>query len=77
MAQVRIRNVDDAVATAYGRVPPHAAGPPEAELRDVLARAAAHPRADLAAEFARVREMTPPGPRELAKDLVRESRDER
>jgi plasmid stability protein len=50
----------------------------EAELRDILTRAAAHPRADLAAEFAAVRSLTPgKRRRRLAEDLVREGRAER
>jgi plasmid stability protein len=77
MGQVLIRNVDDSVLAAL-RARATARGLSlEAELRDVLARAAGHPRADLAAEFAAVRAMTPSGPRRLAEDLVRETRDER
>jgi hypothetical protein len=34
-------------------------------------------RAKLAAEFAKIRAKTPKGPRRLAEELVRESRDER
>jgi antitoxin FitA len=49
----------------------------EAELRDVLTRAAGHARTDLMAKFAAVRAMTPKGRRRLAEDLVREGRDER
>ena len=76
MAQVLIRNVDDEVVAAL-RARASARGRSlEAELRDLLARAATHPRADLAAEFAQVREMTPAGPRRLAEDLIREGRDE-
>jgi hypothetical protein len=48
-----------------------------AELRDVLTRAAGHPRADLAAEFAAVRALTPDQAHPLAEDLVREGRSER
>jgi len=77
MGQVLIRNVDDAVLAAL-RARATARGVSlEAELRNVLTRAACHPRADLAAEFAAVRAATPGGPRRLAEDLVRESRDER
>ena len=77
MGQVLIRNVDDAVIAAL-RARATARGLSlEAELRDVLSRAAGHPRADLAAEFAEVRAMTPKGRRRLAENLVREGRDER
>jgi hypothetical protein len=43
----------------------------------VLTRAAGHPRADLAAEFAAVRALTPDQAHPLAEDLVREGRSER
>ena len=77
MGNVLIRNVDDAVLAALrARAKAHDVSL-EAELRAVLTRAAGHPRADLAAEFAVVRAMTPTGPRRLAEDLVRESRAER
>jgi plasmid stability protein len=77
LPQVLIRNVDDAVLAAL-RARAAARGLSlEAELREVLIRAAGHPRAELAQEFAAVRALTPPVPRRLAEDLVRESRDER
>jgi plasmid stability protein len=77
MGQVLIRNIDDAVLIAL-RARATARGLPlEAELRDVLTRAAGHPRADLAAEFAAVRALTPANPHVLAEDLVHESRTER
>jgi plasmid stability protein len=77
MGQVLIRNIDDAVLAAL-RARAAARGLPlEAELRDVLTRAAGHPRADLAAEFAAMRALTPDKPHRLAEDLVRESRTER
>jgi plasmid stability protein len=76
MGQVLIRNVDDAVLAALRERAATRGVSLEAELRDVLTRAAGHPRADLAAEFAKVRALTPKGRRRLAEDLVRESRDE-
>jgi antitoxin FitA len=77
MGQVLIRNLDDSVIAAL-RVRAMARGLSlEAELRDVLTRAASHPRAAIAAELAASRAMTPGGPRRLAEDLVREGRDER
>ena len=77
MGQVLIRNLDDGVLAAL-RARAAARGVSlEAELRDVLTRVAASPRRALADEFAAVRALTPPGPRRLAEDLVREGRDER
>jgi plasmid stability protein len=77
MAQVLIRNVDESVLASL-RARATARGLSlEAELREVLVRAAGHPRADLAEEFAAVRAMTPDKPHRLAEDLIRESRDER
>jgi antitoxin FitA len=77
IGQVLIRNVDDTVLAALReRATMHGVSL-EAELRDVLTRAAGRPRADLAAEFAAVRALTPNKPRRLAEELVRESRGER
>jgi plasmid stability protein len=77
MAQVLIRNVEESVLASL-RARATARGLSlEAELREVLVRAAGHPRADLAEEFAAVRAMTPDKPYRLAEDLIRESRDER
>jgi plasmid stability protein len=77
MGQVLLRNVDDTVLAALReRATVHGVSL-EAELRDVLTRAAGRSRADLAAEFAAVRTLTPNKPRRLAEDLVRESRTER
>lgn len=77
MGQVLIRNVDDAVLAALRARAQARHVSLEAGLRDVLTRAAGHPRADLAAEFAAVRALTPDKPRRLAEDLVRASRAER
>jgi plasmid stability protein len=77
MGQVLVRNLDDAVIAALrGRAASRGLSL-EAELRDVLTRAASHPRLDIATELAAVRAMTPRGPRRLAEELVREGRDER
>jgi antitoxin FitA len=77
LGQVLIRNVDDAVLTALRERAAARGLSLEAELRDVLTRAAGHSRAELIAEFAAVRAKTPKGRRRLAEDLVREGRDER
>lgn len=76
MGQVLVRNLDDAVIDALKARASARGLSLEAELRDVLTRAAAQPRAELITEFAAVRTKTPKIPRRLAEDLVRESRDE-
>ncbi len=76
MGQVLIRNVDDAVIAALRARAASRGLSLEAELRDALTRAATHPRAAIAAEFAAVRAMTPGGSRRMAEDLVREGRDD-
>ena len=77
MGQVLIRDLDDGVlAVLHARAAARGVSL-EAELRDVLTRAAARPRGALADEFAAIRALTPPGPRRPAEDLVREGRDER
>ena len=77
MGQVLIRNADDTViATLRSRATTRRLSL-EAELREVLIRAAGHPHADIAAEFAAVRALTPGNPRQSAEELVRQSRDER
>jgi plasmid stability protein len=77
MGQVLIRNVDDAVIAALRARAASRGLSLEAELRDALTRAAAHPRAAIAVELAAVRAMTPSGKRRPADELVREGRDER
>ena len=78
MGQVVIRNIDDAVLDILRSRAKARGVSLEAELRDTLTRAATRRRAELAAELAAIRAMTPKVPRRrLAEDLVRESRDER
>ncbi len=77
MGQILVRNLDDAVIEALKARALARGLSLEAELRDLLTRAAGHPRADLIGEFAAIRAKTPKGPRRSAEDLVRESRDER
>jgi plasmid stability protein len=77
MGQILIRDLDDTVLRALeARAAAHGVSL-EAELRDVLTRAVSNHRAALATELASIRALTPSGPRVLAEDLVRESRDER
>lgn len=77
MGQVLIRNVDEAVISTLRARATTRGLSLEAELREVLTRAAGHPRADLAAEFATVRKLTPSQPHQPAEDLVRQGREER
>ncbi len=77
MGQVLVRNLDDAVIHALKARAAARGLSLEAELRDLLTRAAGRPRADLIEELAGVRALTPRAPGKLAEDLVRESRDER
>lgn len=77
MGQVLVRNVDDRVIETLKTRAAARGLSLESELRDVLSRAAAHPRAELAAELAAVRALTPKPSGPLAEDLVREGRDER
>lgn len=79
MAQVVIRNIDDAVVE---RLKARAAAEKkslEQKLRDVLTEAARPSRAEVLAEVDRIRAMTPPRPpgAPLAEDLIREDRDSR
>ena len=79
MAQVVIRNIDDDVVE---RLKARAAAEKkslEQTLRDVLTEAARPSRAELVAELARYRAMSPPLPpgAPLAEDLIREDRDAR
>jgi len=79
MAQVVVRNLDDNVVE---RLKARAAAENkslEQKLRDVLTEAAKPSRAELVAELARCRAMSPPLPpgAPLAEDLIREDRDSR
>lgn len=79
MAQVVIRNIEDAVVE---RLKARAAAEKkslEQKLRDVLTEAAKPSRAEVLAEVDRIRAMTPPRPPSapLAEDLIREDRDSR
>lgn len=77
MGQVLIRNLDDSVIAVLKARASARGHSLEAELRDLLTRAAGAPRAYLADELAAIRSITPKGPRRLAEDLVREGREER
>ncbi len=75
MGQVLVRNLEDEVIDTL-KLQASASGISlEEQLRKIL-RAAAHPsKADLLEELKEIRAMTPPGPRPLAEDIIREIRD--
>ena len=78
MGQVLVRDLDDAVITKLKMRAAARGLSLEAELRDVLSRAADHPRAAVLASLAASRALTPKSRhRKLAEQLVREDRDER
>lgn len=75
MAQVLVRNLDDAVVAAH-RARAKAKGISlEQELREVLSSAARPSRQELLADLQRIRRLTPPSHRSLAEDVIREVRD--
>ncbi len=75
MAQVLVRNLDEAVVEAH-RARAKAKGVSlEQELRDVLQRTARPTREELLEEMRRIRAMTPKTHVTLAEDLIREIRD--
>jgi plasmid stability protein len=77
MGRIAIDDVDDALMAALSRRAAEHGVPLEQEARDILSAAVRQQRADLDAELARCRALTPPGPRRLAEELIREDRDSR
>jgi plasmid stability protein len=77
MGQVLVRNLDDAVIAAHKQRARARGVSLEQQLRDVLAEAAKPSRDVLLQRLAACRALTPPGPRTLAEDLIREDRDSR
>jgi antitoxin FitA len=77
MGQVIVRNLDDAVIAAHKQRAKTRGVSLEQQLRDVLAEAAKPSREELRARLAACRALTPPGPRTLSEDLIREDRDTR
>ena len=75
MAQVLVRNIEDDVIRTLKLRAEEEGISLEEQLRRILRDAARPKRAELLAELARIRAMTPPGPRTLAEDIVREIRD--
>ena len=79
MAQVIIRNIDDAVIEKLRERARAKKQSLEQTLREVLTDAARPSRAELLAEMARIRAMTPPRPKDAPTvvELIRQGRDER
>jgi plasmid stability protein len=77
LGQVLVRNLADEVIAAHKRRAAARGISLEQQLRDVLAEAARPTREELLSRLAACRALTPPGPRTLAEDLVREDRDSR
>jgi antitoxin FitA len=77
MGQVIVRRLDDAVIAAHKQRARMRGVSLEQQLRDVLAEAARPSREELLQRLAVARALTPPGPRKLAEDLIREDRDGR
>jgi antitoxin FitA len=77
MGQVIVRKLDDEVIAAHKRRAKARGVSLEQQLRDVLAETARLTREEMIADLRRIRAMTPPGPRMLSEDLIREDRDSR
>lgn len=76
MSNVLVRNLDDAVVEEHKRRARDQGISLEEQLRRVLAEAATPTLAEILEDMARIRAMTPSGPRTSAEDLIREIRDE-
>lgn len=76
MSSVLVRNLDDEVVEEHKRRARDQGISLEEQLRRVLAEAARPTLAEILQDMARIRAMTPPGPRTSAEDLIREIRDE-
>ena len=82
MAEVLVRELDEAVVERLALRAAAAGIPLDEEVRRALRDAAGADLGRMAEEellavMARCRAMTPPGPRRLAEELIREGRDER
>lgn len=75
MAQVLVRNLDEAVVEAHRARAKVKGVSLEQELRDVLQRSARPTREELLEAADRIRAMTPSTHVTLAEDLIREIRD--
>ena len=77
MGQVLVRKLPDDVIVAHERRAAARGVSLEQQLRDVLAEAARPTREEVLSRLAACRSLTPPGPRTLAEDLIRQDRDRR
>jgi plasmid stability protein len=77
MAQVIIRNLDDAVLERHRERARERGHSLEQELRELLTRAAPLSVEEKLAVSDRIRAMTPPGSRPKGEDLIRKDRDTR
>lgn len=76
MANLTIRNVDDAVVTKLKSRADSNNRSLEAEIREILAQMAETPTPRQFRELAeRIAALTPPGPQSDSTDLIREDRD--
>lgn len=76
MGQVLVRNLEDEVIETLKRRAAESGLSLEEQLRQILRDAAsAAKEEDIEEAMARCRAMTPPGPRALAEDIIREIRD--
>jgi plasmid stability protein len=77
MAQVLIRNLDDAVLERHRERAREKGHSLEQELRELLTRSAPLTVEEKLAIADRIRAMTPAGPRPKGEDLIRKDRDSR
>lgn len=78
MATLTVRDVEEKTVRALKKRAARHARSLEAELREILRRAAADARLDFLAEAKRISALTPPGRRQTpGADLLRELRHER
>jgi plasmid stability protein len=77
VGEIQISDLDDAVVAALEARAAARGHSLEAELHELLTRAAGQRRTVIAEELAAIRAMTPKGPRRLAENLVAESRRQR
>jgi plasmid stability protein len=77
MAQVLVRNLDDAVVEELKRKAQIRGLSLEEQLRRIITDAASPTRAEMDDLLASCRAMTPDGSRTLGEDLIREDRDSR
>ena len=77
MAQVLVRNLDEAVVERLKHKARGRGLSLEEQLRRIITDAAGPTQAEMDSLMARCRAMTPEGPRALAEDLIREDRDAR